>query len=284
MKYDNLGIIPVLTTTAGSCATEANWREAGAHAASFYLTALLMKPGLDFLKTLPNLASYVGWQGTSILNASLLNMATDGRYALRSDYDGARSYYSVEDILTLIAKLQPNIVVLPEGTLQKNEKSWEALPDTIFPFVPVNDVAKCSKITRPYGVYVSYDEASISPSVLLQKLERYKDIPRYVAGDLNLSLMLDLVSKGIKFIESDIPAIDACMGNVYGNANLISLPTQDCAMQFEVIDKNCKCPVCNQNFTQAYLHHLLEHTPLLCQRYLVQHNIHYCQTALCVKM
>lgn len=284
MKYDNLGIIPVLTTPAGSCVTEANWHEAGVRAVSFYLTALLMKPGLDFLKTLPNLATYVGWQGTSILNSSLLSIATDGRYALRSDYDGARSHYSVEDILTLIANLQPNIVILPEGMLQKSEKTWEALPDTLFPFVPVIDLAKCSDSVRPYGVYISYDESATSPSVLLQQIERYKDIPCYIAGDLNLPLMLDLVKKGIKFIESDIPASDACMGNVYSNNGLISLPTNDCVMQFEVIDKNCKCPVCNQNFTQAYLHHLLEHTPLLCQRYLVQHNVHYCQTALCGKL
>lgn len=279
MKDENMGIIPVLTTQAGSCTTEANWQAAGVHAASFYLTALLMKPGLDFLKTLPCLAAYTGWQGRSVLNASLLKMASDGRYVLRSDYDGARSYYSVEDIVRLITGLQPTIAILPPGTLQNNAQSWESLSENIFPFVPASDVAACSEIERSYGVYIAYDKTTTSSSQLLQRLDQYQDIPRYVAGDLDLRLMLDLESKGIKYIESDIPASDAYEGNVYSSEGTISLQNKDCAMRFEVIDTNCKCAVCSQNFTQAYLHHLLEHTPLLCQRYLIEHNIHYCQTA-----
>lgn len=280
MKDESLGIIPVVTTEAGSCITGANWQEAGVRAASFYLTALLMKPGFAFLKTLPDLATYVGWHDTLVLNASLLKMAADGRYTLRSDYDGGRSHYSVEDILTLIASLQPTIAILPQGMSQKNETHWESLPEAIFPFFPAIDLPDCSETARPYGVYLAYDKASSSPSELLQQLDKYNDIPCYVAGDLSLPLMLDLVRKGAKFIESDIPASDACAGNVYSSEGLISLQTNACTMRFEAIDKNCKCPVCSQNFTQAYLHHLLEHTPLLCQRYLVQHNVHYCQAAI----
>ena len=278
MKDENIRIIPVLTTQAGSCMTEANWQAAGVHVASFYLTALLMKPGFDFLKTLPSIAVYTGWQGRSVLNASLLKMAADGRYVLRSDYDGSSSYYSVEEILTLIATLQPNVVILPQGTLDKNAKLWESLPESICLFVQANDVARCSEIGRSYGVYIAYDKTTTSPYQLLQQIEQYQAIPHYIAGDLNLPLMLDLVGKGIKYIESDTPASDAYEGNVYSSGGMISLQNQDCAMRFEVIDKNCKCSVCSQNFTQAYLHHLLEHTPLLCQRYLIEHNIHYCQT------
>jgi queuine tRNA-ribosyltransferase len=277
MKYEKLGVIPVLTSQAGSCLTGANWQEAGVRAASFDLTALLMKPGFDFLKTLPDLAAYVGWHDTLILNASLLKMGPDGRYALRSHYDGGRSYYSVEDILTLIAKLQPDIVILPEGLSQ----FWITLPKTILPFVPVEDLPNCSETERPYGVYIAYDKASSSSSTLFQQLDRHKDVLCYVAGDISLPLMIDLVGKGINFIESDIPASDACVGNVYCQEGVLSLQTKESATRFELIDKNCKCPVCSQNFTQAYLHHLLEHTPLLCQRYLVQHNLYHCQAAIC---
>ena len=44
-------------------------------------------------------------------------------------------------------------------------------------------------------------------------------------------------------------------------------------MQFETIDPECTCPTCSQQFTKAYLHHLLQQTPLLCHRLLIQHNV-----------
>lgn len=279
MNFQNFGLIPVLTTPAGSCLTHENWQEAGVQAASFYLSALLMKPGFDFLNTLPDLATYVGWQRTLVLNASSLSMAADGRYALRSQYDGARLSYSVQDILTLIATLKPNYVLLPKGL----SEHCVSLPERIFPFISTNDLEACSEIVRPFGVYISYDKAVSTSTALLQQIDTYRDLPCYVLGDLSLSLMLELKNRGINFIESDIPAHAGYGGDVYGRNEEISLLTKESATCFELIDQHCECPVCQQKFTQAYLHHLFEHTPLLCQRYLIQHNVHYCQTTLCKK-
>lgn len=277
MNFQNFGLIPVLTTPAGRCLTHENWVEAGVQAASFYLSSLLMKPGFDFLNTLPDLETYVGWQRTLVLNASSLSRAADGRYALRSQYDGARLYYSVLDILTLITSLKPNYVLLPEGL----SEHCVSLPESIFPFISSNELETCSAIGRPFGVYILYDKTASTSSALLDQIDTYKDLHCYVAGDLSLALMLELKHRGIKFIESDIPANAAYGGEVYGRNEEISLLTNESARCFELMDQHCECPVCQQKFTQAYLHHLFEHTPLLCQRYLIQHNVHYCQTTLC---
>ena len=92
--------------------------------------------------------------------------------------------------------------------------------------------------------------------------------------------MQDLIKAGVQIVESDKPASDACSGVVYSSEGDISILDATFEMQFEPIDAGCECPTCSQQFTRAYLHHLLQHTPLLCQRLLVQHNVHYCQMQL----
>lgn len=262
MENKNSKMIPIMTTQAGSCLTVANWKAAGVGTASFYLTALLMKPGFEFLKKRPGLASYVGWHETLVLNASTLHQTSDGRYSLRSEYDGSQLYYTTEDIISLITTLKPNMVILPQGISQH----WLALPTTIFPFLPMTDLPM-DAITKPHGVYIS------SPKDV--SFEDY-NVPCYMSNVSSLAMMKDLIKKGVNFVESNAPANDAYNGDVYTSKGLISLTSASTALNFDVIDKNCTCPVCHEKLTQAYLHHLLQHTPLLCQRYLVQHNLHYC--------
>lgn len=80
-------------------------------------------------------------------------------------------------------------------------------------------------------------------------------------------------SESVSYKLSDQPAQDACEGIVYtwqGHVSLMAPAMRNC---FELLDAQCACPVCAQGFTRAYLHHLYEQTPLLCKRYLVQHNV-----------
>ena len=268
-------MVPILTTEAGTCLTAKNWQEAGTDVASFHVASLLMKPGYDFLRTLPNLATYVGWPKKLVLNASLPKCNADGFFPLRSKYDGCRMEFSTPDILDLIISLKPDIVILPEGIGPQSELLWQLLPETITPFLPVTDVLQNPKVNRSHGIYFSYDEKTSSVEVLFEALAAHQDRPCYVGGDLSLPLMQDLIYKGVRSFESDLPAKDAYCGNVYCNEGVLSLQDNAFSNQFVTIDKSCHCPTCNQQLTRAYLHHLFVHTPLLCQRFLIQHNVHY---------
>lgn len=42
---------------------------------------------------------------------------------------------------------------------------------------------------------------------------------------------------------------------------------------YSFLTADCGCQTCQSGLTRAYLHHLLQHTPLLAQRYLVLHNV-----------
>lgn len=266
-------MIPLITSESGLCLTGANWHDAGVTIVACHLSALLMKPGFELLNNAGDLASYIGMDGDIALNASMLKVDAKGGFTLRSTYDGARTHYTIHQIILLIKQLNPSLVILPEGMRQFDHALWETLPDTMQVFLSSSDCPKQS-MTRSFGVYFDYD-ASTPVAQLLEQIEQYSELPCYVAGDLDESLIQRLTLLGVLYLESDIPARDACQGVIYHHEGKIAITDHEQALRFDLIDESCLCSTCKQGFSRAYMHHLLAHTPLLCQRFLVTHNVHY---------
>jgi queuine tRNA-ribosyltransferase len=274
-----LGMIPVLTTPAGRCLTSDNWQETGAQVVSFYLSELLMKPGYDFLNQLPSLGVFVGWPGSIVINATLPFDEKKESYVLQSHYDGRRIHLSLNDILSVIERLQPSIVVLPKGAWKKNQEACESLSESMMILFSESEVPRPSETTKRYGVCITYDEQTMSPESVWHQIDQHKDVPCYVTGALDWPFILDLITYGAWGVESNIPAADAYHGLVYSRDGAMSLLDASYAKQPMAIDPLCCCPVCRQGFSRAYLHHLYQQAPLLCQRLLVQHNVFYCLTS-----
>jgi queuine tRNA-ribosyltransferase len=260
-------IIPILTSDSGLCLTSQNWQDVGVELASFELSALLMKPGLSVLTSLSSLADYAAWPKSIVLNASMLHFDEAGGFTLRSHYDGARQRLDIDVIMQLIQQLKPQLVLLPKG-FRGSVDSW---PTDIMLFFPPDEVPINFNV-RPYGVYFVYDEKTTSADELLAHVAKYKGLPCYVCGSLSLDALHALREAGVLYLESDRMTKDACEGLVYSHEGDFFLTDKRYAFQFEVIDKSCGCPTCKQSLTRAYLHYLFESTPLLCQRFLIQHN------------
>ncbi|MGC1183513.1 tRNA-guanine transglycosylase [Legionella sp.] len=259
--------IPVVTSQAGLCLTAENWHEAKATALSYSLEFLLHKPGQEVLRKITNLPHYLGWSGTLILNATSLVANREGTYTLKSPYDGSKIKLTSFELIELVQHLKPDGIILPKNILRNCALIWEKWPDAIIPFIHVED-CQSEEIGRTHGVYFN----DINESTLIQ-LEQWSHLPRYVMGTINAELLHYIRSKDVEFIESDEPANAALHGRVYSQRGDIDLTDCSTEKQFETIDPDCNCPVCSQQFTKAYFHHLLQHTPLLCQRLLIQHNV-----------
>ncbi|CDZ77095.1 queuine tRNA-ribosyltransferase [Legionella massiliensis] len=264
--------VPVVTSEAGACLTLANWQEIGAKTLAYYLDAWLMKPGYALLNSLPNLRSYCGWKGTIVLNASLAPAKMDGIYTLRSRYDGSTVRISSEELISLIIKLAPDLVVLPPGLAAYIVEQRIALPKTMQPFIPAKEFLE-SEYLGQSGVYLSYESTSSFENFLAQ-FEQLKAKPCYLSGHFDRQQAQLLLKEGVQWLETDKPASDAFVGLVYGETEDVGLVDNAIAEQHQPIYINCSCPTCAQKFTKAYLHHLLLQTPLLCQRFLIQHNAH----------
>ncbi|KTD66430.1 hypothetical protein [Legionella shakespearei] len=263
--------IPVLSSDAGACLTGSNWREAESHSAVYYLDSLLLKPGFDLLKKIPDLAAYLGWSGTLILNASNLKANKEGIFTLISPYDGSKIRLSFSELLDLVLHLKPDMVLLPEQVMQNCPDIWDKWNDDIMPFLAAEDLAQ-QELHREHGIYYILGDASLNSSTI-EQIAKSKDKPCYISGKISFDLIKLSASLGIEFIESDEPATLAMQGQVYSRNGVIHLIDPQTEMDFSLIDSECLCPTCTRQLTKAYLHHLFLHTPLLCQRFLIQHNV-----------
>lgn len=238
------GFVAIASSQAGSCLTMANWAEAGVQALAWRLDELLMKPGREVLSRFASLRAYTAWTGLCVLNASLPKPNREGVYTIASQYDGARIRLDTRELFDLIVALQPDRVVLPMNRSSDQEGLWQSLPSSIHVYWPTDTGLCDSDPEQPgYGHYFQgeYD----------------------VQNDSRLQTML---------VESDRPAQDAVCGRVYYRDGVLAIDDAAMAHEHQPIDSECPCPTCRQGLTRAYLHHLLQHTPLLAQRFLVQHN------------
>lgn len=260
-------LIPILSSKAGSCLTIANWQATGVHTISYYVEDLLIKPGLPLLNQVNNFNEYLPWPGELVFNAHSLVQRSNGNYTLRSAYDGQVIAITVQALAALIAKLQPNKVILPIGSLGFFEQYWRPLTSTMTLYLH-EDEAKSIKFEHYYCHYNQQQE-------LNDFLNYHQDQSLYLMGEFNLSQAQELLRKGYSF-ESNRAVLDALSGLVYSYAGMFNLLEGKRSTAHQLIENDCSCPTCHQRFTQAYLHHLLQHTPLLAQRYLVQHNVTFC--------
>ncbi len=270
MVGNNQNYVPVLTSEAGLCLTSAEWQEIGISTASYYLDSLLLKPGIDLLKRIDGISQYVGWSGIIILNASRFVANKEGIFTLVSPYDGSKIKFGYLDLFTIINKLKPAAVILPKKAMFDFPELWTVLDDSITPYIAAEDLLKQGG-QKPHGVYFN-PENEATVDVMMEQLPEWSHLPRYVIGALSLKQINACRQLGVDYIESDYPAVSGLAGQVYCGPDVFDLTDVQVSMQFDLIDSHCHCPVCKQQFTQAYLHHLYHHTPLLCQRFLIQHN------------
>lgn len=263
--------IPVLTTLAGSALTREDWSAIGIKAAAVYLDTLLMKPGIALLKQIESLALYMGWNQPLVLNASLLKLGNNGNYTLRSPYDGHLEHFSLDDILTLINHLKPDMLILPRGVFADAKR---VLLQSIRVFISYEDVLLLANTENLFGMFMEYNEQT-DLDVLLKQRESFPHLACYItAHECSLSFINTLQKADIQWLESDRPAQDAVDGFVYNSkAEVVSIQAEERAILFQPLDAQCACVGCSSKLTSAYFHHLYAQTPGLCQRFLIQHNV-----------
>ncbi|MCX7117717.1 MAG: hypothetical protein NTW94_07435 [Legionellales bacterium] len=274
---DFFGVAPMLTTPAGGCLTAANWQDAKVSLAACHLAPWLMKPGIEVLSLLNGLASYMGWSLPWVLNASTLSMRSEDLFEVRSHFDGKKNTYSTVEILTLIKTLAPNGVILPKAIWHL----YEALPEEMLCFIHSSALSEAGKLNRSYGAYYSHVDRSSTLAALCLHQMTHPDVPCYVSGDIGQSLIRECFENGAQIVETDRPAADGYQGIAYGEEGAMAIHEVHFALQFTPLDANCDCKTCSQKLTRAYLHHLWHHTPLLCQRFIIQHNVHLCAQTIC---
>ena len=232
--------VPHITTLAGACLTGTNWQALGIHYALCTLSHMIIKPGLAFWQNGMDLKTYLAWDGVLIVDARNLKLNSRQEFVVQSPYDGSRVSLDLEQFWDLVQQLQPDMLLV------SNDLPLRALP----------------------AVKILSGGMSC-PTELVEKLPQGFDQEGswFVYGEDTL-------------YTSDRPAQDALQGRVYQADGWFSIQAPEFSLDFQPLVSNCVCPTCQQTFTRAYLHHLFQSTPLLCQRLLLMHNVMEIKTCL----
>jgi queuine tRNA-ribosyltransferase len=131
------------------------------------------------------------------------------------------------------------------------------------------------------GAKFKYDANNLVDFINLLKPQvvvlphKFYQIASYPQLDLAIKIFSDTDYNAL-YLETNQPALDACNGLIYASdlSNTYNLLDKTMMKNFELLDQECACPTCKQGCTRAYLYHLFNQVPLLCQRLLIQHNVY----------
>jgi queuine tRNA-ribosyltransferase len=123
------------------------------------------------------------------------------------------------------------------------------------------------------GVSVGEPEPEMMKAVELAEPFLPAHKARYAMGLGTPAQMVELIARGVDMFDCVLPTRVARNGTAYTRRGAIGLKGAIYKMDFGPLEEGCDCFAC-QNFTRAYLRHLLRANEILGLRMLSVHNTH----------
>ena len=101
-----------------------------------------------------------------------------------------------------------------------------------------------------------------------------EDRPRYLMGVGNPTTLVRAVREGVDMFDCVLPTRTGRMGTAFSSQGRMNLRNAKYKDDFTPLDHECSCPVC-QNYTRAYLRHLVKQNEMLGGILLSMHNLHF---------
>jgi queuine tRNA-ribosyltransferase len=100
------------------------------------------------------------------------------------------------------------------------------------------------------------------------------DRPRYLMGVGTPADLVGAVTRGIDMFDCVLPTRSGRTAQAFTHRGTVNLRNARHAADPRPLDDQCDCPACNQ-YSRAYLHHLVKANEILASMLLTQHNLRY---------
>lgn len=104
--------------------------------------------------------------------------------------------------------------------------------------------------------------------------EMPEDKPRYLMGVGNPTTILEAIGMGVDMFDCVLPTRTARLGTAFSSQGRINIRNAKYARDFTPLDPECACDTC-QNYSRAYLRHLMQSKEMLGSTLLSEHNLFY---------
>lgn len=101
-----------------------------------------------------------------------------------------------------------------------------------------------------------------------------KTKPRYLMGVGTPENLIEAIHRGVDMFDCVMPSRNARNGSLFTSFGKLNIKSSQYAKDDSAIDETCDCYTC-QNFSRAYLHHLLRANEITYFRLATLHNLYY---------
>jgi queuine tRNA-ribosyltransferase len=278
---------------------------------------LMLRPGADRIERLGGLHQFMNWPrpiltdsgGFQIMSLSKLRKLTEQGVTFQSHIDGRKYDLTPESSVDIQHKLDSNITMqLDECPAHSEDKEvinasmqlslrWAKRSKNAFKeregyglFGIIQggvfeDLREQSvKVLNSFGFdgYAVGGLAVGEPQEVMFKvldnvgIHMLDNKPRYMMGVGTPADIVGSVSRGIDMFDCVMPTRSGRTGKAFTRLGDINIRNARHSDDPRPIDVSCNCPACN-NYSRAYIHHLIKANEILGPMLLTWHNLQYYQ-------
>lgn len=170
-----------------------------------------------------------------------------------------------------------------EGTLNKNQLLFGINQGCVFEDIRIENMKQIANLDLDgYAIGgLAVGEPTEDMYRIISAVEPYApdDKIRYLMGVGTPANILEAVDRGVDLFDCVMPSRNARHGHLFTKSGVININNAKYALDTEPVDRECDCPVC-QNFSRAYIRHLLVSKEMLGMRLAVMHNLYFYNTLM----
>lgn len=275
---------------------------------------LYLKPGVDVIEKAGGLHSFMNWEktiftdsgGFQILKEEFAPEVTDKGVTFRSPFDDTRHLFTPEKCIEVQEALGSDVVMVLDDCPPYG-KDHDYMKDSV---TRTTDWAKRSKQAHKLDnqllfaivqggtfrdlreksardlVEIGFDGYGIGglsigePKEKMLEVLEYtlpllpKERPRYLMGVGSPVELLGSISLGSDIFDSAFPTRNARHNSVYTWNGNYNITRGKYAKDFSPLEEGCACYAC-ENYTKAYIRHLMGVYETLGMRLITIHNLHF---------
>lgn len=275
---------------------------------------LYLRPGSDIVRQAGGLHEFMQWDkpiltdsgGFQVFSLGDLRKITDDGVTFSSHLDGSKHVFTPESVMQVEHDLGADIIMAFDECstygcdktyaqsamnrthrwLERCAKAHRNGKQMLFPIVQGNmfeDLrVESVKFVRNFaecGIAVGGLSVGEPDDVMYKMLDTIRpylpeDMPHYLMGVGTPDYILEGVERGIDMCDCVLPTRIARNGTAMTSHGKVVVRNGKYKQDFTTLDDNCDCYCC-QNFTKAYLRHLVNCKEILAAELLSIHNIRF---------
>lgn len=306
--------MPVGTMATVKSLSPEEVRQAGSQIILSNTYHLYLRPGHELIKKAGGLHKFMNWNypiltdsgGFQVFSLSSLRKINDEGCLFNSFIDGSKHFFTPEKSIEIQQALGSDIMMAFDECTSPDagyEKSKEALNRTVkwlercyntatkpdqmlFPIVQGNmykDLRiESIKRTVPYckcGLAIGGLSVGEPKPVMYDMLDTIRpyypeNMPRYLMGVGSADCLVEGVIRGIDMFDCVLPTRVARNGTAMTMEGNLIIRNAEYKEDFSPVEKECDCYCC-QNYSRAYIRHLINTDEIFGGRLLSLHNIRF---------